>query len=92
MIRRVEFTPGSDEDEARGLLAYVRFDLGPLAIDGVTLRRFADGRLGLSWPERVDRRGRTHALVRPIHDTARRELEAEVLAELARQQREEFAE
>ena len=91
MIRAIRFIPASDADAERGLLAFVKLEVGPLILDGVTLRRHADGRLGLSWPERTDRAGRRHPLVRPVDDAARRELEAEVLAELARQERERRA-
>lgn len=86
MIRAVRFTPGTDADADRGLLAYVRIEFGPLVLDGVTLRRHADGRLGLTYPERTDRAGRRHPLVRPVDDVARREIEAHVLRELNRQE------
>ena len=91
MIRAIRFIAASDADAERGLLAFVKLEFGPLILDGVTLRRHADGRLGLSWPERTDRAGRRHPLVRPVDDEARRELEGEVLAELARQERERRA-
>jgi len=87
MIRAIRFIPASDAEAERGLLAYVKLEYGPLVLDGVTLRRHADGRLGLTWPERIDRAGRRHPLIRPVSDAARRELEDEVLAELARQER-----
>ncbi len=86
MIRYVRFTPSSDADAERGLLAYVRFDFGPFIFDGVTLRRHGDGRLGLSWPERTDRQGRRHPLIRPVDDAARLEIEEQVLRELTRQE------
>jgi DNA-binding cell septation regulator SpoVG len=86
LIRSVRFTPSSDADAERGLLAFVRFDFGPFIFDGVTLRRHADGRLGLTYPERTDRAGRRHPLVRPIDDAARREIEDAVLRELTRQE------
>lgn len=86
MIRAVRFTPGTEADAERGLLAYVRIDFGPLVLDGVTLRRHADGRLGLTYPERTDRAGRRHPLVRPVDDAARRAIESEVLRELTRQE------
>ncbi len=91
MIRAVRFVPASDADADRGLLAYLKIDFGPLVLDGVTLRRHADGRLGLSWPERTDRAGRRHPLVRPVNDEARELLEREVFKELGRQERERRA-
>jgi hypothetical protein len=86
MIANLRATPASDADAARGLLGYLRFELGSVIVDGVTLRRHSDGTLGLSWPERTDRQGRRHPFVRPIDDAARRELEAAVLAEISRQE------
>lgn len=91
MMGAIRFVPASDAEAERGLLAYLKIDFGPLVLDGVTLRRHADGRLGLSWPERTDRAGRRHPLVRPVDDEARVALEREVLAELARQERERRA-
>jgi DNA-binding cell septation regulator SpoVG len=86
VIRAVRFIPAGDADVARGLLAFVKIDFGPLVLDGVTLRKHGDGRLGLSWPERTDRAGRRHPLVRPVDDAARREIEEAVLRELTRQE------
>jgi DNA-binding cell septation regulator SpoVG len=86
MIANLRATPASDADAARGLLGYLRFDYGSVVVDGVTLRRHSDGRLGLSWPERTDRAGRRHPLVRPVDDAARRQIEDEVLRELTRQE------
>ena len=86
MITAVRFTPSSDAEAERGLLAYVKINFGPLVLDGVTLRRHADGRLGLTYPERTDRAGRRHPLVRPVDDAARREIEEQVLRELNRQE------
>lgn len=86
MIANIVFTPTSDADAARGMLAFVRCDYGPLRIDGVVLRRTEDQRLVLSWPERRDRQGRAHPIVRPLNDGARQHLEAAVLVELKRQE------
>ena len=86
MIRSVRFIPASDAEAERGLLAYVKLEFGPLILDGVTLRRTLDGRLTLGWPERSDRQGNRHPLMRPISDAARLELENAVLRELNRQE------
>lgn len=86
MIADVRLTPGSDADAARGLLAYVQLRYGPLHLDGITLRRTRSGSLTLSWPSRRDRTGAQHALVRPITDAAREELEEAVFEELRRQE------
>jgi DNA-binding cell septation regulator SpoVG len=86
VIHDIRFTPGTDQDAERGLLAFVRMCYGPLIVDGVTLRRTRAGTLALSWPSRTDRSGARHALVRPLNDSAREELEAAVFAELRRQE------
>ena len=52
-------------------------------LDGITLRRTADGRFALSFPERTDRGGRRHAYIRPINDAARQQIERQVLKGLA---------
>jgi DNA-binding cell septation regulator SpoVG len=86
MITAVRFTASSDAEAQRGLLAYVKLEFGPFIFDGITLRRHADGRLGLTYPERTDRAGRRHPLVRPVDDAARREIEEAVLRELTKQE------
>lgn len=86
MIHDVKFTPASDRDAERGLLAFVSLEYGQLALDGITMRRTAQGNLTLSWPERRDRQGRRHAILRPLDDKARLDIEAAVLAELKRQE------
>ena len=75
----VHFTRATDADVRDGLLGFVRFSIGPLRVDGVTLRRTRGGRLALSSPCRRDRAGRYHALMRPVNARARRLLEAQVL-------------
>jgi DNA-binding cell septation regulator SpoVG len=77
-IRR--WTAGTADDVRSGLLAFVQVQYGAVIID-VTARRTADGRLVLSYPERRDRMGRRHSLVRPIDDAARREIESAVFRE-----------
>lgn len=59
---------GTDADARNGLL-------GDLVLDGITLRRTAEGRLTLSFPQRRDGRGRSHPLFRPIDDDARLRIE-----------------
>jgi DNA-binding cell septation regulator SpoVG len=86
VIRNVQFTPASEREAERGLLAFIKLEYGLLLLDGVTLRRTAEGGLTLSWPERRDRQGRRHTLLRPLDDKARLDIEAAVLAELRRQE------
>lgn len=72
---------GSAEDERQGLLGYLTIFYGAVLIDGVTVRRTAEGRLALSFPERRDSKGRRHSVVRPIDDDARRAIEAAVFGQ-----------
>lgn len=82
-ISSVAFTKAGDADVRTGLLGYVTCILNDaLMLDGITLRRTADGRLALSYPSRRDGRGRQHPLVRPIGDAVRRDLERQVFAQL----------
>jgi hypothetical protein len=86
VIRDLHATPGTDADFERGLVAFLRFRYGDVLVDGVTLRRHSNGTIGLSWPERTDRAGRKHPLIRPVNDEARRQLEHDVLRELSRRE------
>ena len=87
-IRIRTWTRGTDEDRRGGLLGYLALQFGPLALDGVTVRKTAQGKLTLSFPSRTDRAGRRHPLIRPLDDQARLEIEAEVLWQLG--EREDF--
>ena len=72
-------TEASRADHALGLLAWLRFTIDDqLVLDGVALRRGRDGRLLLAWPERRDRAGRRHSVVRPTGDAERVALEKAV--------------
>ena len=82
-ITDVRLTPAGASDEEAGLLGYVGFTInGVLALDGVTLRRAAGGRLYISYPARTARTGTRHPLVRPLGEAARLHVEAQVLAAL----------
>ena len=81
-VSSVRFVAASQADQTRGLLGFASFVLGPVRIDGVTVRRTLDGRLALSFPVRHDAAGRAHAIVRPLDDAARRALEAQVFSAL----------
>ena len=72
----------SDEDQRTGLLGYASVTYGDLVLDGITLRRTADGRYALSFPARTDRAGKRHSYVRPADDEARKNIEAELLWQL----------
>lgn len=81
-ISNVRFTAAAAAEVNTGLLGWLRFDRDGLRLDGVALRRTVDGRLALSFPARVDSAGRQHPYIRPLSDTARREIEREVLKQL----------
>ena len=71
-------------DVAKGLLAFVSFRIGnALLVDGVTVRRTRDNRIVLSWPCRLDSAGQKHAILRPLSDEARKQLERRILKALA---------
>ena len=81
-IRDVRFSAASQDDMRRGLLGYVALTAGAFQLDGIAVRRERSGRVSLSFPKRRDGRGRQHALIRPLDDAVRREIEREVLAVL----------
>ncbi|MBK8100637.1 MAG: hypothetical protein IPK26_26405 [Planctomycetes bacterium] len=73
---------GSDDDVRSGLLGYLSVSYGTLVLDGLVLRRTAEGRFAISFPARTDRAGRRHSYIRPADDAARREIESQILAQL----------
>ena len=81
-ITDLTVTEASRADQALGLLAFLRFRVAGLVLDGVALRRTRSGQLTLSWPERRDSAGRQHSIVRPAGDTERVALEQAVFAAL----------
>ena len=79
LVADVAFVAATAVDRASGLLGWIAVTVvGGLRIDGITLRRTREGRLTLSFPERTDRAGRRHALVRPVNAEARRALEGAI--------------
>lgn len=82
-VRIRSWVRGSDEDERAGLIGYLSLLYGDLVLDGVTVRRTADGRITLSWPAKRDRSGRGHAYVRPLDDAARRRIEKAIFGAAA---------
>ena len=83
VVEDVRFTPASERDLATGMLGWLAFTIDrTIRLDGVALRRTLQGRLALSFPARQSRGGRRHALVRPVDDEVRRDLEAQVLGAL----------
>lgn len=79
-ITSVRFTPVS---ASRGMLGFASFVLDDeLLVDGVAVRCALDGRLLLSWPGRIDRRGRERHHIRPLDARAQRHLDERLLYEL----------
>jgi hypothetical protein len=81
-LRIESWTSASSDDVRSGLLGYLSIRYGPLLLDGITLRRTADGHLALSFPARTDRAGRRHAYIRPVDAAGRAQIEAAVLAQV----------
>jgi hypothetical protein len=81
-VSEVRFTAAEPGGAATGLVGYVAFRLGPVAIDGVTLRLTRDGRHVLSFPVRHDHAGAQHPIVRPTGRETRRLIEAEIFRAL----------
>jgi len=78
-VRIRSWVRGNADDERAGLLGYLSVFYGALILDGITLRRTAEGRLTLSFPARTDRSGNRHAYFRPVDDEARQQIERELL-------------
>lgn len=77
------FTAADATHIRTGLLGWISFAVnGGLRIDGVTLRRTADGRLALSFPLKLAKDGRKHSLVSPLSDIARQDIESQVFEAL----------
>ena len=73
----------ANETEIRsGLLGYVSVRYGDLILDGLVLRKTADGRYAISFPARTDRAGRKHSYIRPVDNAAREVIERELLWQL----------
>ena len=81
-ISNVRFSAAAASDVHSGLLGWLSFDLDSLRLDGIALRRTADGRLTLSFPARADSAGRQHPYIRPLNETTRQEFEHQVLRAL----------
>ncbi len=81
-VTDVHLTPANARDRANGLLGFVRCRMGNLRLDGLTLRRTADGGRCLAFPRRRDRAGLEHPWYAPVDDAARLEIERQVFEAL----------
>lgn len=80
-VARVHLTRPRAADRRQGLLGWLSFELdGSVVIDGVALRRAADGSPALRWPARRDGSGLLRYAVRPLSEDARLAIERQVLA------------
>jgi DNA-binding cell septation regulator SpoVG len=82
-VTEVRFAPADDEHREEGLLGWTSFVIdGGLKVEGVAVRRTAEGHLALAYPYRDDAHGLRRRFLRPINDQTRRALQAQVLAQL----------
>jgi len=82
-ISDVKFSAASPAEIETGHLGYVSVVLnGALRLDGLAVRRTADGRFTLSFPARRDASGQQHYYLRPLDDAARRDIEFQVFRAL----------
>ncbi len=82
-ISNLQFKSAQISDAESGLLGWISCSInGSLRLDGIAVRRTADGRLALSFPARRDDAGRRHFYVRPLDDKARRDIEHQVFLAL----------
>jgi hypothetical protein len=86
VISEVRFTPARQLDREDGLLGWlrVRFE-AEIEVDGACLRRTLDGRLAVTWPQRLDGHGRPHRIVHLTSGVARRSVESQILDALREQ-------
>jgi DNA-binding cell septation regulator SpoVG len=84
-ISDVRFIQGSAADIESGLLGYVSCIVDDrLYLDGITLRKTADGRLALSFPERRTAKGGAFPYIRPVNAAARKDLEAKIFGAIGK--------
>lgn len=83
LITDVVLTRTGAADRAEGLLGYVACTVDfQLRLDGLTLRRKAQGGHSISFPERRDSNGDRRPYMRPIDPWARRDIERQILGAL----------
>jgi hypothetical protein len=80
-LTELRFSPADAEHQKTGLLGWLTFTICcSLRLDGVAVRRTADGRLTLAFPSKIDGSGRKRSLIRPISEEARLEIEDSVFS------------
>lgn len=82
-ITRVRYTAASADEAETGLLGFISCVLnGALRLDGITLRRTANGRHALSFPGHRDGGGYQHFYIEPLNDRVRCEIEHQIFRAL----------
>jgi hypothetical protein len=81
-ITDVSFQAARPELVETGLLGWIEFCVAGLHVEGITLRRTADGRNALSYPVRRLVRNRKSFYLRPLDDRARQHIERQVFGAL----------
>lgn len=81
-VRLRTWVKASEAEIRTGLCGYLSAVYGALVLDGIVLRKTADGRYALSFPARTDRSGKRHSYIRPVDNEARETIERELLWQL----------
>jgi hypothetical protein len=82
-VSDIRFTAAGPEDITRGLVGWTSFVLNEqLRVDGVTIRKTATGRICLSFPARTTPQGRRRFFIHPMSDSARLDIERQILGVL----------
>jgi DNA-binding cell septation regulator SpoVG len=85
-VSSVVFVPAAREDRRAGLWGWVSFAVDrSVRLDAIGVRRTREGVWTLAFPDRRDRAGVAHPIVRPLDRHARAAIEAQVVAALRRQ-------
>lgn len=78
-IHEVAVVLASPDDFRRGLMGWANVILGPVRIDGISIRRAEEEDLRIRMPARKDAAGRLHATVMPVEPELLQRIEAVVL-------------
>lgn len=81
-VRVISWAKASEAEQRTGMLGYLRVAYGSLELDGIVLRKTAEGRFALSFPARTDRAGKKHSYIRPRDSEAREAIERQILWQL----------
>ena len=80
-VTNVQFVAASSRDAECDIVGWVSCTLnGAVRVDGITVRRMLSGDITVSYPTRKDGWGQKHAILKPLNDQVRRELQCQILA------------